>query len=206
MSDKRAAILFGPYQFKRWTCTFKSYDHTLSLWASSHQLLLPSTDNCLPMSMAPRFTRSTSLSRETKTDWEDTTTCHSVVTMYQSCTHPVFPPGAGGDSFPGTWLRHHRICKARLAVSGTITSSKLFKSLSSEKKASIPFTCYAHGCWHVSENPKAKSLHICKQHLDLQISSLFSCRIFSSTWTVFLEIDLMMTCFLQKESHADFET
>jgi hypothetical protein len=66
MAGTHATILFGTSQFKKWTGTFKPYDYTFSLG------LLPSNDNCLPLSMAPRFTKSTSLSRDTKTEWEDT--------------------------------------------------------------------------------------------------------------------------------------
>ena len=96
MAGTHATILFGTSQFKKWTGTFKPYDYTFSLG------LLPSNDNCLPLSMAPRFTKSTSLSRDTKTEWEDTTmTFHSVVTMYQSCTHPVSHLGLVVTAFLG---------------------------------------------------------------------------------------------------------
>ena len=56
---------------------------------------------------------------------------------------PVAPPGAGGDSFPGTW---HKAC---LAVSGTVTGTvtssplQIFEFLESIN-AILPFnTCYA---------------------------------------------------------------
>jgi hypothetical protein len=58
--------------------------------------------------------------RRGHTDYDFPLRCYHVPVMYP----PRFPPGAGGDSFPGTWLRHHWICKARLAVSGHV-----FKSL-----------------------------------------------------------------------------
>ena len=122
MAGTHATILFGTSQFKKWTGTFKPYDYTFSLG------LLPSNDNCLPLSMAPRFTKSTSLSRDTKTEWEDTTmTFHSVVTMYQSCTHPVSHLGLVVTAFLGPGFDITGFVKR--VSQCLVTSSKVFKSV-----------------------------------------------------------------------------